>query len=223
VQTQAVSLALGITMDGETALLGVGRSESEGAQCWLSGFPELHNRGGPDGFMAGVDGLKGLPEALEAVCPHTPGPLCMVPKVRNSLRYVLWRERRAVAAALRAIYRAATLSAAAQALERVAERWDTTSPALRPSWLADWDRVTGLFDSPPALRRAISTTNALASLHDSLRKVRKGRGAFPHDEAIVQLLSMGVQHVATQWTQPIPEWKAALNPFVMLFGERVPM
>ena len=222
-QTKAVYLALGITMDGEKELLGLWLSESEGAKFWLSVFTERKNRGVQECFLACVDGLKGLPEAIEAVCPHTQVQLCIVPKVRNSLRYVPWRERRAVAADLRAISGATTLADAEQALERFAERWDPKSPAISPSWLADWDRLPVLFDYPPAIRRAIYTTNAIAALHYSLRKVRKGRGAFPHDEAIVKLLYMGLQHVAKKWTQPIPEWKAALNQFVILFGERVPM
>ena len=220
-QTKAVSLALGLTMDGEKELLGLWLSESEGAKFWLSVFTELHNRGVQDCFSACVDGLQGLPEAIEAVLPKTQGQLCIVHKVRNSLKYVPWKERRAVAADLRAIYGAATLPDAEHALERFAERWDAKYPAISPSWLADWDRVTVFFDYPPAIRRAIYTTNASESLHYSLRKVLKGRSAFPNDEAIITVLSMGLQHVATKWTQPIPEWKAALNQFVMLFGERV--
>jgi transposase-like protein len=221
VQTQAVYLALGITMDGATELLGVWLSESEGAKFWLSVFTELHNRGVEDGFSACVDGLKGLPAASEAVFPKTQVPLCMVHKVRNSLQDVPWKERRAVAAALRAIYGAPTLADAEQALERFADRWDTKYPAMSPSWLADWDRLTVFFDSPPAIRRAVYTTNAIESLNDSLRKVLKGRSAFPNDESIIKVLYMGLQHVAKKWTQPIPEWKAALNQFVILFGERV--
>ena len=123
---------------------------------------------------------------------------------------------------LRAIYGAATLLEAEQALERFADRWDAKYPAISPSWLADWDRLTMLLDYPPAIRRVIYTTNAIESLHYSLRKVLKGRGAFPNDEAIVKLLYMGLQHVAKKWTQPIREWKAALNQFVILFGERMP-
>jgi putative transposase len=221
VQTKAVSLALGRTMDGEKELLGLWRSESEGAKFWLSVFPELHNRGVQDCFIACVDGLKGLPEAIEAVLPKTQVQLWIVPKVRHRLKYVPWKERRAVAADLRAIYGAATLPDAEHALERFAERWDAKYPAISPSWLADWDRLTVFFDYPPAIRRAISTTNAIESLNYSLRKVLKGRSAFPNDESIITVLYMGLQHVAKKWTQPIPEWKAALNQFVILFGERV--
>ncbi len=221
VQTNAVDLALGITMDGEKELLGLWLSESEGAKFWLSVFTELQNRGVEDGFIACVDGLKGLPEAIEAVFPKTQVQLCIVHKVRNSLKYVPWKERRAVAADLRAIYGAPTLADAEQALERCADRWDTKYPAMSPSWLADWDRLTVCFDYPPAIRRAVSTTKAIESLNYALRKVLKGRRAFPNDESIIKVLSMGLQHVAKKWTQPIPEWKAALNQFVMLFGERV--
>src|ERR671932_1551492 len=221
VQTKAVYLALGVTMDGEKELLGLWLSESEGAKFWLSVFTELQNRGVQDCLIACVDGLQGLPEAIEAVFPKTQVQLCIVHKVRNSLKYVPWKERKAVAADLRAIYGAATLAEAEQALERFAARWETKYPAISPSWLADWDRLTVFFDYPPAIRRAIYTTNAIESLNYSLRKVLKGRSAFPNDESIIKVLYMGLQHVAKKWTQPIPEWKAALNQFVMLFGERV--
>lgn len=187
----------------------------------MSGLTELHNRGVTDCFLACVDGLQGLPEAIEAVFPKTQVQLCLGHKVRNSLKDVPWQERRAVAAALRAISGATTRADAEQALERFADRWDTTYPALSPSWLADWDRLTMFLDYPPALRRAIYTTNAIESLNYSLRKVLQGRGAFPHDESIVKLLYMALQHVAQKWTQPISEWKAALNQFVILCGERV--
>lgn len=142
-------------------------------------------------------------------------------KVRNSLKYVPWKERRAVATDLRAIYGAATLAEAEQALDHFADRWDAKYPAISPRWLADGDRLTVFFDYPPAIRRAISTTNAIESLNYSLRKVLKGRSAFPNDESIMKVLYMGLQHVAKKWTQPIPEWKVALNQFVILFGERV--
>jgi transposase-like protein len=155
VQTKAVYLALGVTLEGEKDLLGLWLSESEGAKFWLSVFTELKNRGMQDCFIACVDGLKGLPEAIEAVFPKTQVQLCIVHKVRNSLKYVPWKERKAVAADLRAIYGAATLPEAEQALERFADRWDPKYPAISPSWLADWDRLTVLFDYPPEIRRVI--------------------------------------------------------------------
>lgn len=223
VQTKAVYVALGITMEGEKELLGLWLSESEGAKFWLAVFTELKNRGVEDCFIACVDGLKGLPEAIEAVFPKTQVQLCIVHKVRNSLKYVSWKERKLVAADLRAIYGAATLTEAEQALERFAERWDPKYPTISPSWLADWERLTVLFDYPPAIRRVIYTTNAIESLNYTLRKRLKTRGTFPNDESIVKVLYLALQHVAKKWTRPIRDWKAALNQLVILFGERVPV
>jgi len=223
VQTKAVYVALGITVEGEKELLGLWLSDSEGAKFWLSVFTELKNRGVEDCFIACVDGLKGLPEAIEAVFPKTQVQLCIVHKVRNSLKYVPWKERKAVAADLRAIYAAATLTEAEQALERFAERWDTKYPTISPSWLTDWDRLTVLFDYPPEIRRVIYTTNAIESLNYTLRKRLKTRGVFPNDESIVKVLYLALHNVAKKWTRPIRDWKAALNQFVILFGERVPV
>jgi putative transposase len=223
VQTKAVYVALGITIEGEKELLGLWLSESEGAKFWLSVFTDLKNRGVEDCFIACVDGLKGLPEAMEAVFPQTQVQLCIVHKVRNSLKYVPWKERKVVAADLRAIYAAATLPEAEHALERFAERWDTKYPSISPSWLADWDRLTVLFDYPPEIRRVIYTTNAIESLNYTLRKRLKTRGVFPNDESIVKVLYLALQNVAQKWTRPIRDWKAAMNQFVILFGERVPV
>src|SRR5919199_5110374 len=188
VQTKAIYVALGITLEGEKELLGLWLSESEGAQCWLSVFTELKNRGVEDGFIAWVDGLKGLPEAIEAVFPQTQVQLGIVHKVRNSLKCVPWKERKAVAGDFRAIYSAAKLPEAEHALERFAERWDTKYPTISPSWLTDWDRLTVLFDYPPEIRRVIYTTNASESLNYTLRKRLKTRGGFPNDESIVKVL-----------------------------------
>ena len=195
VQTKAVYVALGITMEGEKELLGLWLSESEGAKFWLSVFTELKTRGVEDCFIACVDGLKGLPEAIETVFPKTQVQLCIVHKVRNSLKYVPWKERKMVAADFRAIYAAATLAEAEHALERFADRWDTKYPTISPSWLADWERLTVLFDYPPAIRRVMYTTNAIESLNYSLRKRLKTRGVFPNDESIVKLLYLALQHV----------------------------
>jgi putative transposase len=154
----------------------------------LSVFTDLQNRGVEDCLIACVDGLQGLPEAMEAVLPKPQGQRCMVQKVRHSLQYVLWKERKAVAADWRAIYAAAPLAEAEDTLERFAERWDTKSPTIRPSWLADWDRLTVLFDYPPAIRRVRYTTNAIESCNSTLRKRLNTRGVFPNDESIIQVL-----------------------------------
>ena len=211
VKDKAVYLALGINLDGEKEVLGLWMSESEGARFWLTVFNELKNRGLEDCFVACVDGLKGLPEAIEAVYPKTQVQLCIVHKVRNALRYVPWKERKAVARDLRAIYAAATLEEAEQALECFADRWDEKYPAISPAWRADWERLTVFFDYPPEVRRVIYTTNAIESLNYSLRKVLKNRSAFPTDESIYKVLYLGLNRVAKKWTMPIQNWKAALN------------
>jgi putative transposase len=210
-------------MEGEKELLGLWRSESEGAKCWLSVFTALQNRGVEDCFIACIDGLKGRPEAIAAVLPQTQVQLCIVHKVRHSLKDVPWKDRKAVAADLRAIYGAAPLPEAEHALERFAARWDTKSPTISPNWLADWDRLTVLFDYPPAIRRVIYTTNAVESLNYTLRKRRKTRGVFPNDESMMKVLYLALQQVAKKWTRPMRAWKVALNQFVILCGERVPV
>jgi putative transposase len=223
VTNKAVYLALGINLEGEKELLGLWVALTEGAKFWLTVFNELKSRGVCDCFIACVDGLKGLPEAVEAIFPQTQVQLCIVHKLRNSLKYVLWKERKAVAADLRAVYAAATLIEAEQALGRFSERWDAKYPAISPSWRADWQRLTVFFDYSPEIRKVIYTTNAIESLNYSLRKLLKMRGAFPNDEAIVKILYLAINRVAKKWTMPIRDWKAALNQFVILFGDRVPV
>ncbi len=183
---------------------------------------DLQHRGVTDCFVACVDGLTGLPEALETIFPRTQVQLCIVHKVRQSLRYVVWRQRRAVARDLRAIYGAPTVTEAEAALERFALTWDTHYPTISTSWRRDWTRLTVFFDYPPAIRKVIYTTNAIESLNYSLRKTLKKRGAFPTDEAILKVLYLGLQRIAKHWTAPIPEWKRALNQFAMIVGDRVP-
>jgi len=223
VMTKAVYLALGINLEGEKELLGLWVAQTEGSKFWLSVFNELKNRGVQDCFIACVDGLKGLPEAVEAVFPRTQVQLCIVHKLRNSLKYVLWKERKAVARDLRAIYAAATVSEAEQALDRFSAGWDAKYPAIGPSWRADWQRLTVFFNYCPEIRKAIYTTNAVESLNYSLRKLLKMRGAFPNDDSIVKILFLAINRVAKKWTMPIRDWKSALNQFVILFGDRVPV
>jgi putative transposase len=222
VKTKALYVALGVTLQGEKDLLGLWVSETEGAKFWLAVFTELQSRGVRDCFVACVDGLKGLPEALETIFPHTPVQLCVVHKVRQSLRYVVWKERRSVARDRRAIYGAATLAEAKQAFNQFAETWDATYPTISASWRRDWERLTVFFGYPPEIRKVIYTTNAIESLNYSLRKVLKSRGAFPTDESILKVLFLGMQQIAKKWTAPIPEWKRALNQFAVLLGDRVP-
>lgn len=222
VKNRAAYLALGINLQGEKELLGLWIAETEGSKFWLSIFNELKSRGVKDCFIACVDGLAGLPEAIEAVFPDTQVQLCIVHKLRNSFKFVAWKDRKAVAKDLRAVYGATTLAEAEDALERFTEKWDARYPAISPSWRADWDRLTVFFDYSPEIRKVIYTTNAIESLNYSLRKVLKTRSSFPNDDSIMKVLYLAINRMAKKWTMPIRNWKAALNQFVILFGNRVP-
>jgi putative transposase len=216
-------VALGITVEGDKERRGLWLRETAGATGWWSGVTALNNRGVEDGFIACVAGLQGLPEALAAVFPRPQGQRCLVHTVRHSRTDVPWQERQAVAADRRALYGAATVAAAEQAVERGAERWDPKDPTSSPSGLADGERLRVFFDSPPAIRRVLETTNALESLPYTLRKRLKTRGVFPNDESLVKAWYGALQPVAKKWTRPIRDWKAALNQLVIVCGERVPV
>ena len=223
VKNKAVYLALGINLEGEKELLGLWIAETEGSKFWLSVFNELKSRGVQDCFIACVDGLKGLPEAIETVFPHTRVQLCIVHKLRNSFKYVPWKDRKEVAKDLRAVYGATTLTEAEEALERFSEKWDAKYPAISPSWRAEWERLTVFFDYSPEIRKVIYTTNAIESLYYTFRRLLKTRGSFPNDDSILKILYLAINRVSKKWTMPIRNWKAALNQFVNLFGDRVPV
>lgn len=221
VRVKAAYLALGIKRDGEKELLGIWIAQTEGAKFWLHVVTELKNRGVSDIFIACVDGLKGFPEAIEAVFPQTAVQLCIVHLVRHSLNYVGWKLRKDVAADLRAIYTAATVEHAAQQLTAFEEKWGSDYPPIGQSWRRNWTRITPFFDYPPEIRKVIYTTNAIESLNMSLRKVTKNRGSFPSDEAVLKLFYLALQNISRKWTMPIRDWKAALNRFTIQFGDRM--
>ena len=220
---KAVYLALGINLDGEKELLGMWIAQSEGAKFWLGVLTELKNRGLQDVFICCVDGLSGFEEAIEAVYPQTIVQLCIVHMVRGSLRFVTWKDRKAVAKDLKAIYRAATVEQAELELVRFAERWDSTYPTISRSWQRHWDRIVPFLAYPPEIRKVIYTTNAIESLNRSLRKVLKTRGALPSDEALLKLLYLALGKITKKWTMPIRDWKAALNRFAIEFEGRMPL
>jgi putative transposase len=221
VKNKAVYLALGINLEGEKELVGLWIAETEGSKFWLSVFNEIKNRGVQDCFIACVDGLKGLPEAIETVFPDTQVQLCIVHKLRNSFKYVPWKDRKAVAKDLRAVYGAGTLKEAEHALDKFSDLWDTKYPAISPSWRSDWDRLTVFFDYSADIRKVIYTTNAIESLNYSLRRMLKNRGAFPNDDSITKILYLAINRVSKKWTMPIRNFKAELNQYVILFGDLV--
>jgi|TARA_B110000263_G_scaffold247113_1_gene259321 putative transposase len=222
VTNQAVYLALGVNMEGEKELLGLWVAQNEGAKFWLGVLNELKNRGVDDLFIACIDGLTGFPEAVEAAFPDTQVQLCIVHMVRNSLRYVPWKQRKAVATDLKLIYQAASLQEAEIHLAAFEETWDAQFPTISQSWRQHWVHLTPFFAFPPDIRRAIYTTNAIESLNSTLRKIIKTRRVFPSEEAATKLLYLALQNIAKKWTKPIKNWRKALNQFAILFDGRVP-
>lgn len=221
VQNKTVYLALGVNCDGEKELLGLWLAQTEGAKFWLSVMNELKNRGLDDIFIACVDGLKGFPDAIEAVYPNTQVQLCIVHQIRNSLRFVSWKERKAVAADLKTIYGAATVKQAEQALEQFAEAWDSQHPSISKSWRDNWTRLSVFFDYPPQIRKVIYTTNAIESLNASLRQVTKTRRSFPNDDSVLKLLYLALHQIAKKWTMPLRDWKPAMTQFMIMYGDRI--
>jgi putative transposase len=222
VRVKAVYLALGINLSGEKELLGLWIAQTEGAKFWLQVVTELKNRGVADIFIACVDGLKGFPEAIEAVFPKTAVQLCIVHLVRYSLNYVSWKLRKDVAADLRAIYTAATVEEAERQLDAFEDKWGEAFPSIGQSWRRNWPRVIPFFDYPPEIRKVIYTTNAIESVNMGLRKVTKNRGSFPSDDALLKLFYLALKNISAKWTMPIRDWKAALNRFTIQFEDRMP-
>ncbi|WP_435626938.1 IS256 family transposase [Candidatus Ferrigenium straubiae] len=222
VRAKAVYLALGINMTGEKELLGIWIAQTEGAKFWLQVMTELKNRGVQDIFIACVDGLKGFPEAIEAVFPKTDVQLCIVHLVRYSLNYVSWKLREEVVTGLRAIYSAATVEDAGLRLAELEEKWGEAYPPIIQSWRRNWARIIPFFDYPPEIRRVIYTTNAIESVNMSLRKITKNWGSFPSDEALLKLFYLALNNISKKWTMPIRDWKAALNRFTIQFEDRMP-
>jgi putative transposase len=223
VVSRPVYLAIGVNLDGEKDVLGMWSAESEGSKFWLSVLTELQNRGVKDILIASVDGLKGFPEAIEAVFPQTEVQLCMVHLVRYSLNFVSWKERKQVAAALKAIYTAPTEVAGKLALEEFKVHFGQEYPAIVSSWERNWLRVIPMFGYPPALRRAIYTTNAIESLNFSLRKVTKAKGSFPSEEAAMKLLYLGILKQTEKWGIIYLDWRKTLNALMIKFAGRIPV
>ena len=219
---RAVYIALGIDLEGQKEVLGMWLGENEGAKFWLSILTELKNRGMRDMFIACVDGLKGFPEAIEVEYPKTDVELCIVHTVRHSLRYVGWKECKAVATDLKTIYRAPTEQAALQALAEFRQKWDGRFPTIAESWERIWDNLATFFDFPEEIRRVIYTTNAIESLNHSLRKVLKTKKAFPSEQALMKVLYLALKKASAKWTMSIQNWKYAMQRFSTIYRDRLP-
>jgi putative transposase len=223
VQNRCIYIAIGVGVEGKKETLGLWSSENEGAKFWLSVLTEINNRGVKDIFIACVDGLKGFSEAIESVFPQTITQLCIVHQIRNSLSYISYKDRKAVAADLKPIYTAPTEDEALFALEEFSEKWNAKYPIISKSWMANWQRISPMFQFPKEIRRAVYTTNVIESLNFSLRKITKTRAAFPSEEAAMKLIWLGLQNIEKKWTMPIQNWSLAMNQFAIIFEGRMPI
>jgi len=222
VSNRAVYVIYGITLEGQKEVLGLYLGENEGAKFWLQVLTELKNRGVKDVFILCADGLKGLPESVEATFPQAIFQTCIVHMVRYSLSYVPYQEKKAVAADLKNIYRSSTVGQAAQALDDFESIWGDKYPAIVKSWRQNWEKVTPFLDFPIEIRRVIYTTNIVESLNATLRKAVRNRGHFPTEDSLLKVLYLAIRGVSKKWTMPIREWKQALNRFAIMFPERLP-
>ncbi|WP_000652806.1 IS256 family transposase, partial [Escherichia coli] len=218
---KSVFLALGINIEGQKELLGMWLAENEGAKFWLNVLTELKNRGLNDILIACVDGLKGFPDAINTVYPEARIQLCIVHMVRNSLRFVSWKDYKAVTRDLKAIYQAPTEEAGQQALEAFASAWDSRYPQISRSWQANWTNLAMFFAYPADIRKVIYTTNAIESLNSVIRHAIKKRKVFPTDDSVKKVVWLAIQAASQKWTMPLRDWRMAMSRFIIEFGDRL--
>jgi transposase-like protein len=221
VRNKAVYLALGVLADGTRDILGIWIENTEGAKFWMKVFNDMKNRGCNDILIAVTDGLKGMGEALEVVYPQTTLQTCIVHLIRNSLDYASWKDRKALAAAIKPIYTATSAEAALAELDAFESgEWGKKFPTVVGAWRRAWDKVIPFFAFPPEVRRVIYTTNAIESVNAQLRKILKTRGHFPSDEAATKLIWLALRNITAEWSRAAQHWKAAMNQFAILYEER---
>ncbi|MFN9297487.1 MAG: IS256 family transposase [Acidobacteriota bacterium] len=218
VENRAVFVAIGVDEEGQKDVLGLWSAANEGAKFWLSVMTELKNRGLRDVYIVCTDGLRGFPQAIESVFPQAQVQTCIVHLIRASLNYVSWKERKTVAADLKPIYKAPTAEAAQEALDEFRARWPKHQ-VVADVWTRNWERVIPFFQFPEDIRRIIYTTNAVESLHMSLRKVTKNRGSFPNEEAAFKLLYLALRNVSKKWST-VQGWREAMRQFEIVFPGR---
>lgn len=218
---KSVFLALGINLEGQKELLGMWLAENEGAKFWLNVLTELKNRGLNDILIACVDGLKGFPDAINAVYPEARIQLYIVHMVRNSLRFVSWKGYKAVTRDLKAIYQATTEEAGLQALEAFSSAWGSRYPQISRSWQANWTNLATFFAYPADIRKVIYTTNAIESLNSVIRHAIKKRKVFPTDDAVKKVVWLAIQDASQKWTMPLRDWRMAMSRFIIEFGDRL--
>lgn len=222
VSQHTMYVAIGVNLQGKKELLGLWLGESEGAKFWLTCLTDLKNRGVNDIFVVCVDGLTGFPEAIRTAFPQTKVQLCIVHLVRAALKYVTDKDSSEVAKDLKTIYQSATTVEAEQALEDFAKKWEVKYPTIVKQWRLKWADIIAMFDFPPAIRKAIYTTNVIESVNSVIRKFTRNRKQYPNGESALKLVYMAIHEASKKWTMPIVGWKAALNHFAILFEGRMP-
>jgi len=218
---KAVYLALGINIEGHKELLGIWIAETEGAKFWLSVLTELQNRGVEQILIACVDGLTGFPDAIHTAFPAAKIQLCILHMVRNSLKFVPWKDYKQITTDLKRIYQSATEQEACIELDCFAEKWDDKYPGISKSWRNNWPNLITFFDYPPDIKKVIYTTNAIESLNSVIRKSIKTRKLFPNDNSAIKVVYLAIQSASKKWTMPIKNWKPAMNRFMIEFEEQL--
>ena len=218
---KAVYVALGIESTGHKDILGLWMSENEGAKFWLTNLTELKNRGLQDILIACTDNLTGMNEAIAAAYPKTEHQLCIVHQIRNSLKFVSYKDRKLVASDLKPVYAAATEEIALKYLEDFAAKWDKQYPYIAKSWYANWDNLANFLQYPEEIRKVIYTTNAIESLNSQLRKVTKNKRTFPNDASVFKTLFLAINYITKKWTMPIQNWNMAMAHFMIKFDGRI--
>ena len=220
-RTRAVYTVLALNMEGKKEVLGLYLSESEGANFWLSVLTDLQNRGVKDILIASVDGLTGFPEAIETIFPGTEVQLCIVHQIRNSLRYVAWKDQKAFMRDLKPVYRAANKKAAETALDELEAAWGQKYPIVIRSWRTKWDNLSAYFRYPEPIRKVIYTTNPIEAVHRQFRKLTKTKGGFPNDNSLLKLLYLGIRNAEKKWTMPVRTWTQTISQLAIFFEGRL--
>ena len=221
VRTRACYLAIGVTLEGEREVLGIWWQDTEGAKFWLAVLNDLHNRGVEDVLVCCVDGLNGFPEAIEAVFPQAWVQTCIVHQIRNSMRYVTWRDRKRIIVDLKPIYQAVNAEAADHALQAFDQTWSDKYPMIAQSWRDRWEYIIPFLSLPADLRRAVYTTNSIENLNRQIRKSIKTRGHFPDEQAATKLIYLAILRAERKWQQAY-NWTGALRGLKIHFGDRLP-
>lgn len=219
--SKAVYTILGVRLDGKKEILGLYLSESEGANFWLSVLTDLQARGVEDILIASVDGLKGFPEAINAIYPQTEVQLCIVHQIRNSIRYVVSKEQKEFAKDLKLIYQAPTKEVAEEELLKLEEKWGKKYPLVINSWNNKWENLSVFFKYPVEIRKIIYTTNIIESVHRQFRKLTKTKGAFPNETSLLKLLYLGIKNASKKWSMPVRNWSLTISQLAIFFEGRL--